>query len=129
MTKNISLFFLKRKFIQNILNEDVDLGYLKKPPTTRVKVGIVLVLLSYLLGWPIVALLSFISLYIDELLIVIIGGPLFYGLSHLVFLFGMYLAGKEYAAVLIKWSMKAAIEKLFGIHRKDSESFNTENQP
>ena len=58
-----------------------------------------------------VALLGFLSLYIDEFLIVIIGGPFFYGLSHFVFLFGGYLAGKEYVAVLLKWSMKAAIEK------------------
>jgi len=129
MTKNITMFFLKREFVQNILNEDIDLGCLRKRPTTQVKAGIVLVLISYVLGWPMVAFLGFISLYIDELLVVIIGGPLFYGLSHLVFLLGMYLAGKEYATVLLKWSIKAAIEKIFGIHRKNSESlFNIENQ-
>ena len=130
MTKNISAFFLKRELVQNILNEDIDLGCLRKRPTTQVKIGIALVLISYVVGWPIVALLGFIAFSLDEVLIVIIGGPLFYGLSHFVFLLGMYLAGKEYATVLLKWSMKATIEKIFGIHGKNSESlFNIDNQP
>jgi hypothetical protein len=124
------MFFLKRKIVQHILKEDVDLECLKKRPTTQVKIGITLVLTSYVVGWPIVALLGFIAFSLDEVLIVIIGGPLVYGLSHLVFLLGMYLAGREYATVLLKWSMKATIEKIFGIHGKNSESiFNIDNQP
>jgi hypothetical protein len=129
MIGNISKFLLKKEFIQNLLKEEVDLRCLRKRPAMQVIIGIGLVLFSYILGWPTIALVGTISIYIGEPLILIIGGPAVYGLSHLVFLLGMYLAGKEYATVFFKWFVKVVFEKIFNIPRKSSESlFNVENQ-
>jgi hypothetical protein len=104
---------VQKRFFQRILQEDLDLRCLKRKPTAREQFGIVLVLFSYVIGWPAVALFGFLSLYLKQPLVLIIGGPLTYGTSHVVFLVGMYIAGKDYATVFMKWSIKKACEKLF----------------
>jgi hypothetical protein len=103
---------VQKRFFQRILQEDLDLRCLKRRPTAREQFGIFLVLLSYVIGWPAVAFFGFLSLYLKQPLVLIIGGPLTYGTSHVVFLVGMYIAGKDYATVFMKWSIKKACEKL-----------------
>jgi hypothetical protein len=103
----------RKPYIQRILREELDLRCLKRKPTGREQFGIVLVLFSYVIGWPAVAFFGFLSLYLKQPLVLIIGGPLTYGTSHVVFLVGMYIAGKAYATVFMKWSIKKACEKLF----------------
>ena len=41
-----------------------------------------------------------------------VGGPFAYGLSHLVFLLGMYLSGSFYALIFLRWFTRVAMEKL-----------------
>ena len=103
----------RKPYIQRILQEELDLQCLKRKPTGREQFGIFLVLLSYVIGWPAVAFFGFLSLYLKQPLVLIIGGPLTYAASHVVFLVGMYIAGKDYATVFMKWSIKKACEKLF----------------
>ena len=103
----------RKPYIQRILREELDLQCLKRKPTGREQFGIFLVLLSYVIGWPAVAFFGFLSLYLKQPLVLIIGGPLTYAASHVVFLVGMYIAGKDYATVFMKWSIKKACEKLF----------------
>jgi len=41
-------------------------------------------------------------------------GPAFYGFSHLVWMFGMYLAGRDcikYADIIVSWSLRKAVER------------------
>jgi hypothetical protein len=45
-------------------------------------------------------------------LVVIVGGPLTYGLSHLVFLLGMYLCGAVYSLIFLRWLTRVSMEKL-----------------
>jgi hypothetical protein len=103
---------VQKRFFQRILQQELDLGCLKRRPTAREQFGIFLVLLSYVIGWPAVAFFGFLSLYLKQPLVLIIGGPLTYAASHVVFLVGMYIAGKDYATVFMKWSIKKACEKL-----------------
>jgi hypothetical protein len=65
-------------------------------------VGLFLILLSYVIGWPAVSVLGAISLYTGKPLFLVVGGPLVYGLAHLVFLIGAYYAGKDYAVLCLK---------------------------
>lgn len=60
-------------------------------------IGLFLILFSYVIGWPAVGALGLVSFYTGNPLILAVGGPLVYGLSHLMFLIGMYYAGKDYA--------------------------------
>lgn len=102
----------QKQFFQRILREELDLRCLKRKPTAREQFGIVLVLFSYVIGWPAVAFFGFLSLYLKQPLVLIIGGPLTYGTAHVVFLVGMYIVGKDYATIFMKWSIKKACEKL-----------------
>ena len=58
--------------------------------------------------------LGLLAFYTGEPLTLAIGGPLTYGLSHLVFLAGLYLAGKRYAVALAHWAARKALASLSG---------------
>ena len=94
------------------MEEEVDLDLFKRRPDFRVISGLIIIGISYIIGWPAVGALGAISIYLNKPLIVVIGGPLTYGLSHLVFLLGFYLAGAEYSKVLLHWATRAAMERL-----------------
>lgn len=83
-------------------------------PTPRVWVGIGLIGLSYIIGWPAVGLLALIALHRGNPMILAVGGPLVYGLSHLVFIAGFALAGSHYAPSFLRWVTRNAIEKMGG---------------
>ena len=112
LVQNCRKKFVEKQFFQRILQEELDLRCLKRKPTAREQFGIVLVLFSYVIGWPAVAFFGFLSLYLKQPLVLIIGGPLTYGTAHVVFLVGMYIVGKDYATLFMKWSIKKACEKL-----------------
>ena len=77
----------------------------------RIILGVSAIGISYIIGWPAVAFLGTLSIYFQEPLIVAIGGPVTYGLSHLVFLLGMYLAGAKYTRIFLRWAARALVEK------------------
>jgi hypothetical protein len=106
------------RFVQKAIAEQADLSAFKKKPTLRIVAGIFAICLSYIIGWPAVTALGTISICLKEPLIVAIGGPLTYGLSHLVFIFGMYLAGAEYSKIFMRWATRVAVEKLIARTRK-----------
>jgi hypothetical protein len=60
-----------------------------------------------------VGLFSVLAAYLQAPALLIVG-PAFYGISHLVFLFGMYLAGRDcikYVNIFLSWSLRKALEK------------------
>jgi hypothetical protein len=95
-------------------NEDV-LHVFQEKPAKQVYLGIGLILVSYVIGWPVVAMLGLTAFRLGEPLILVIGGPFFYALSHLIFLAGLYLAGKRYAIALAHWASRKALARLTGV--------------
>jgi peptidoglycan/xylan/chitin deacetylase (PgdA/CDA1 family) len=100
-------------YVKKAIKEQVTLRSFKTPPSPRFLFGVGLVLFSFLLGWPMVGLFSFLSVYfhVPTLLLV---GPAFYLFSHLVWLFGMYLAGRDcikYIDIVISWSLRKVVER------------------
>lgn len=100
------------RFIRSALEEEADLSAFKKKPDAKVIVGVSAILLSYVIGWPLVALLTAAAVYYNQPYIALIGGPAAYGLSHLTFLFGMYLAGARYSWIFLRWLTRVAMLKL-----------------
>jgi len=100
------------EFVRSAIAEQADLSAFKKKPGLKIILGITAIGFSYILGWPAVGLLGTLSVTMNRPLIVIIGGPLVYGLSHLVFLAGMFLAGAEYSWIFLRWATRVAVEKL-----------------
>lgn len=99
-------------FVRSALEEKADLSAFKQKPTLRIISGVGFIALSYLIGWPLIALLTAISVYYKEPLIAGIGGPVVYGISHLTFIFGMYLAGARYSWIFLRWATRMAMLKL-----------------
>jgi peptidoglycan/xylan/chitin deacetylase (PgdA/CDA1 family) len=100
----------RARFVREAMAEKATLSSLSVKPTPRVWTGLGLIGLSYVIGWPAVGLLALISYYMREPLIVAIGGPIVYGLSHLVFMVGFYLAGSRYASIFLRWATWRAME-------------------
>ena len=109
------------KFVQRAMADQADLSAFRKRPTPRAIVGLSAIGISYIIGWPAVALLGAVSIHLNKPMIALIGGPVTYGLSHLVFILGMYLAGAEYARVFLRWAVRATMEKLMGYLNKGSK--------
>jgi hypothetical protein len=101
----------RTRFVQEAIADQADLSAFRKRPTPRVIAGIAVLCLSYIIGWPAVAALGAVSIYLKEPLVVAIGGPLTYGFSHVVFIVGMYLAGAEYSKIFFRWATRRAVEK------------------
>jgi hypothetical protein len=92
--------------------EKADLSAFKERPTPRMVFGLFLIGFSYVIGWPAVSALGMLSVYYREPLLVGVGGPTVYGLSHLVFIAGMYVAGTQYAGIFMKWATRRFMEKM-----------------
>jgi hypothetical protein len=110
--------FLARKlastaYVRRAIEKQVTLDAFKASPSPRFLFGVGLVLFSFVLGWPMVALFSFLSAYCHTPALLILG-PAFYLFSHLVWLFGTYLAGRDcikYADIMLRWCLRKAVEK------------------
>jgi hypothetical protein len=74
--------------------------------------GLILIGVSYLIGWPAVAAFGFLAVYLEEPMIVIIGGPATYAFSYVVFFAGAWLAGAEYAKTLTRYGTRKFFQKL-----------------
>lgn len=115
LLRRIAARLTATRFVREVLTEKADLKALRTRPTRRVRIGLALVAFSYLIGWPAVGLLAWISYQVREPLIIVIGGPVTYGLSHLVFLAGSYLAGVHYVQIILRWATRRLVERLTGI--------------
>jgi peptidoglycan/xylan/chitin deacetylase (PgdA/CDA1 family) len=104
------------------IREKTDLAAFKERPSKRFLTGIGLILISYVLGWPMVGLFAFLAAYFQNPGL-LFGGPLSYGFSHLVFLFGMVLAGRDslvYVEIFSLWSLRIFVERLTGKESLDA---------
>ncbi|MFO7985992.1 MAG: hypothetical protein R6U38_09005 [Desulfatiglandaceae bacterium] len=112
ITRHILKKISQTQFAQKAVQDQADLSAFKQRPTPRIILGVSAIAISYVIGWPAVGALGTLSIYFQEPLWVVIGGPVTYGLSHLVFLAGMYLAGAKYTKVFLRWATRVTIEKL-----------------
>jgi hypothetical protein len=101
----------RTKFGQKALAQSDGLSILKQKPTTRVYGGLALMALSYLTGLLALAFLSYLSVKISKPMIIAVGGPVVFGLVHIMFGVGVYLAGQNYAMEALLWATKRFLEK------------------
>ena len=111
LCKKIIVYFAATAFVRTALAEKADLSAFREKPTPMVLAGVFAIGLSFLLGWPAVAVLGLLSLKLQTPWIVVIGGPLIYGFSHLVFLLGMYLSGAVYSLIFCRWLARVIMER------------------
>jgi hypothetical protein len=112
---NIAGRLARTRFGREAMVEKADPSLLRTKPTPRVWLGLGLIVFSYIIGWPAVGILAWIAYSLHEPLIVVIGGPVTYGLSHLVFWVGSWLAGARYARIFLRWVTRKVIEMMGGV--------------
>ncbi|MGE5839386.1 MAG: polysaccharide deacetylase family protein, partial [Deltaproteobacteria bacterium] len=107
--------FLARKlasttYVRRAIEKQVTSDAFKTSPSPRFLLGVGMVLFSFVIGWPMVALFGVLSAYSHAPTLLIVGSA-FYGFSHLVWMFGMYLAGRnciKYADAVASWILRKA---------------------
>ena len=99
-------------YVRSAIEDKADLSAFHAKPSSRTIIGIAVIALSYLIGWPAIGVVGALSVYLKKPILIAIGGPLLYGLSHLLFLFGMYLAGARYTRIFMRWATRVTVEKL-----------------
>lgn len=113
MMKRLAARLAKTRYVRGILENPADLGEFRRKPTPRLIFGLFLMGLSYVLGWPAVATLGVIAIWLDEPLIAALGGPAIYGFSHLLFFVGALVArAPHYFNVLLRYSVERLFRKL-----------------
>lgn len=77
-------------------------------------VGLILIAFSYVIGLPAVIALGVIAVWLKDKRIVLIGGPLIYAISTILFIIGIKMAGKKYFQVFSRWVVRVVLEKILG---------------
>lgn len=111
-------------FVRTALEDNADLSAFKGRPSLDVVLGVSAILFSYVIGWPVISVLGAVAVYYERPVIVLVGGPAAYALSHLVFMLGMYLAGARYSWIFLRWLTRVAMLKLFKLYPDADPSFN-----
>ncbi len=111
LTEKIILHLAATTFVRSAIEERANLDAFKEKPTPTVLAGVFSIAISFVLGWPSVTALGILSIKMRTPWIVAIGGPLVYGFSHLVFLFGMYLSGTVYSLIFCRWLTRITMER------------------
>jgi len=104
---------LRIHFVQTALKDNADLSKFRQKPTAKELAGLFIIAISYAIGWPVIAMLGIVAAYLHRPLIIVVGGPFMYLMSHLTFILGMYLSGASYAKTFIRWVVKIIVFKLF----------------
>lgn len=112
--KKAALYFAGKKFCRQAIEERADLIKIREKPSKSVVAGIIMIAFSYVIGLPAVIFLSIMAVWMKEPLIGIIGGPLIYAISTIIFIVGIKLVGKKYFVTFLKWSVRVVLEKILG---------------
>jgi len=99
-------------YVRSAIADQADLSAFKGKPTPVVLVGVFAIGFSFVIGWPAVAAMGVLAVKLHNPWIAAVGGPLTYGLSHLVFLLGMYLSGAVYSLIFLRWLTRISMEKM-----------------
>ena len=104
--------FAETEFVRSAIRDKADLSAFNERPSFGTLFGVFLIVLSYVLAWPTISVLGYLAAIYSRPLLVVVGGPVMYGLSHLVFITGMYLAGARYSMIVFRWATRKAMQKL-----------------
>jgi len=125
--KKTALYFAQKEYCRKAITEHADLSVFKERLSAHTYVGIFLISLSYLIGLPAVPVLGIIAAWLNQPLIGFIGIPLTYGISWLMLMYGMYLAGPKYMKALSSWTTRVILEKILGDDAKTIGSIMVNN--
>jgi len=111
--RKFSQYLAEKRFVQKIMEPPADLSEFKARPTPRLIAGLILMVLSFIVGWPAIAALGVLAVWWQEPLIIVIGGPSAYALSCLIFFIGAWMArAPHYLNTLTRYSLQVLFKKI-----------------
>ncbi|MBN1363301.1 MAG: hypothetical protein JW976_00700 [Syntrophaceae bacterium] len=116
--KKIAIFFARKEFCRKSINENADLSIFNEKLTNTVIIGLVLIFFSYFLGIPGVFIVGGIATWLKNPVFCVAGVFVIYGISWLLFMSGLYLAGPRYGKALSRWFVRVILEKILGDEAK-----------
>ena len=125
--KKAALCFARKGFCRKAIDEHADLSIFKEKLTGTVITGLVIIFISYLLGIPAVFIVGGIAAWLKNPALGVIGIPLIYGISWLLLMLGIYLAGPQYGRALGRWTVRVILEKILGNEAKTSGLLHVED--
>lgn len=133
--KKTARYFAQKKYCRTAIDERADLRVFQEKPAFSMVIGIIMITFSYIIGLPAVVFLATLAVWMKKPLIGIIGGPLIYGISTLIFIIGIRLTGIKHIKALFLWMTRIILEKILGEEAKSikclpvegSEISHTEN--
>jgi hypothetical protein len=114
---------LHLEFVRSAVLEQADLSAFRGRPSWRLVAGVTLIGISMLLGWPSVGVLGVVATVLRDPLLFLLGGPLTYSVSWLIWLLGMGVAGPDnyhYGKVVLRWGLRRFVESGLGPARAAS---------
>jgi hypothetical protein len=126
--KKAARYFARKEFCKAAIVEHADLSVFEAKLSATVITGLVLIAFSYPIGLPAVFIIGGIAAWSGKPMIGVIGIPLTYGISWLLFMLGLYLAGPKYGRAISRWAVRVILEKILGKEAKTIESVPVENQ-
>ena len=112
--KKTALHLARKKYCRAAIEEGADLSAIKNKPEPHIIIGLGMIAFSYVIGLPAVIALGVIAVWMKEPLVGIIGGPLIYTISTILFIIGIKMAGKKYLRVFSRWLVRMVLEKILG---------------
>jgi hypothetical protein len=112
--KKAALYFARKDFCRNAINERADLSVLKGKHTAAVSIGLFLIVFSYLIVMPAFLIVGLIAAWLKKPMVGVIGIPLAYGISWLLLMLGLYLTGPKYGKAFGRWAVRVILEKILG---------------
>jgi hypothetical protein len=112
--KKAALYFARKKFCREAIAEHADLSAIKEKPTMSMIVGLIMIAFSYVIGLPTVVAVGVFAASMNKPLIGVIGGVIIYGISTIMFIVGIKMAGKTYFLAVLRWGARVILEKIIG---------------
>ena len=110
-------------YVRRAMDERAGLEEFRKPPPVRVPIGVGLIGLSFLTCWPTIGALAAMALYEHRPLLIAVGGPIVYVITHGIYWAGMWLSGEKYMKIFFRWAIRRWVERLLS-YGPSEESFS-----
>jgi hypothetical protein len=121
MLKSLARRIGRTNFANDAIAEGADLAAFQERPRPRLLAGLILLTLSFVLGWPLVAAFGIAAIWAGNPYLAIIGGPAAYLFSWGLWAVAMWLTANEsydYGRLFLRWAVRAFVER----HGVDSSS-------
>lgn len=114
IVKRTALYLARKKYCKTAIEDQADLKAIREKPTPSMIAGLIMIGFSYIIGLPAVVAMGIIAVWAKKPLVAVIGGPLIYAISTIIFIIGIRMAGKTYVHVFCRRMVRVVLEKILG---------------